>query len=81
MKQHAFDPVAFVFGLLFLGIGLPLLFSESGLSALEGRWILPAFLIVAGGVMLATTRRRMAKRESVIGEIEGNSDFDSTNPY
>ncbi len=81
MKQHRFDPLAFVFGLLFLGVGLPLLFSESGLAAFEGRWLFPAFLIVAGGVMLATTRRRMAQRESVMGDLDADSDVDPTNPY
>jgi hypothetical protein len=77
VKQHPFDPLAFVFGLLFLGAGLPLLFSESGFAVFEGRWILPTFLIVAGAAMLATTRKRIAMRESVMSDTGTEDDFDS----
>jgi hypothetical protein len=76
MKRHEFDPLAFVFGLVFLGFGLPLLFSESGLSALDSRWIFPAFLIVAGAIILATTRKRQRSREEVSPPPEGDG-FDS----
>lgn len=76
MKQHPFDPVAFVFGLLFVAVGVPLLFSESGLTALEGRWVFPAFLIVAGAIVLGSTRRRERAEEDVSAQLEG-SDGDS----
>jgi hypothetical protein len=69
MKQHPFDPLSFVFGLLFLGAGLPLLFSDSGFAIFEGRWIFPGFLILAGAVVLATTRSRAARKESVLSEM------------
>jgi hypothetical protein len=74
MKQHPFDPVAFVFGLLFVAVGVPLLFSESGLAALEGRWVFPAFLIVAGGIVLSSTRRRERAEEDVSAQLEGSDD-------
>lgn len=74
MKQHPFDPVAFVFGLLFVAVGVPLLFSESGLTALEGRWVFPAFLIVAGGIVLGSTRRRERAEEDVSAQLEGSDD-------
>jgi branched-subunit amino acid permease len=70
MKRHDFDPLSFVFGLLFVAVGLPLLFSESGLAALEGRWVFPAFLIVAGAIVLATARRRESARETVMTESD-----------
>ena len=76
MKRHAFDPLSFVFGLLFVAVGIPLLFSDSGLKALEGRWIFPAFLIVAGAIVLASTRRRERAREEFTAEID-SSDPDS----
>jgi hypothetical protein len=81
MKQHAFDTVAFVFGLIFLGIGLPMAFSNSSLAVFESRWVLPAVLILAGAVVLATTRKRAASRESVMSETGVDSDFDSMNSY
>ncbi len=77
MKQHPFDPLAFAFGLIFLGAGLPLLFSESGFAVFEGRWVLPMFLIVGGAAILATTRKRMAQQESVTSDTAADDDFDS----
>jgi hypothetical protein len=74
MKQHPFDPVAFVFGLLFVAVGVPLLFSESGLTALEGRWVFPAFLIIAGGIVLGSTRRRERAEDDMSAQLEGSDD-------
>ncbi len=56
MKRHEFDPLSLIFGLLFLLGGIPLVISESGLEWLDGRWIVPAFLIAAGVIVLATAR-------------------------
>lgn len=72
MKRHAFDPLSFVFGLLFLAVGLPLLFSDSGLKALEGRWVFPAFLIVAGGIVLTSARQRQSASESFTTELDAD---------
>ncbi len=79
MKRHAFDPLSFVFGLLFVAIGVPLLFSESGLAALEGRWVFPAFLIVAGAIVLSSTRRRERAKEDVGTALDLGDSNDS--PY
>lgn len=56
MKRHEFDPLSFIFGLLFMLAGFPLLVSESGLEIFEGRWVFPAFLVLAGVVVLATSQ-------------------------
>lgn len=56
MKRHLFDPFSFVFGLLFLGLGLPLLLTESDLSFLDETWMFPAFLIFMGVVVLISAR-------------------------
>ena len=55
MKKHKFDPLSFVFGILFLGFGLPLLLSDSDLSGLNATWVFPAFLVFAGVVLLVST--------------------------
>lgn len=78
MKQHRFDPLSFVFGLLFLGVGVPILFSESGLTVFQGRWILPGFLIVVGAVVLASTRSRTGRSDSIMSETSIESDLDAT---
>ena len=76
MKRHAFDPLSFVFGLLFVAVGVPLLFSESGLKALDGRWVFPAFLIIAGAIVLGSTRKREQAHEEVPTELD-SGDTDS----
>lgn len=56
MKKHPFDALSFVFGILFLGFGLPLLLSDSDLSGLNANWVFPTFLVFAGVVLLVSTR-------------------------
>ncbi len=48
MHPHPFDPVSFVFGLIFLGLGLTTVFSDEDIAFLEARWIWPALLVTAG---------------------------------
>lgn len=56
MEKHDFDPVSFVFGALFLLGGIPLLISDSGFDFFEQKWVFPAFLVIAGLVVLATSQ-------------------------
>lgn len=56
MKRHPFDALSFVAGLLFLGLGVPLLVSDADFSFCDGTWIFPAFLILAGVVVLISAR-------------------------
>lgn len=56
MKRHPFDPLSFIFGMLFLLGGVPLLISDSGFTFLDGKWIFPGFLVLAGVVVLATAQ-------------------------
>lgn len=62
MKKHRFDPLSFIFGLLFLLGGLPLLISSSGLDFLDSSWVFPAFLVIAGVIVLTTAQ--FSKRTS-----------------
>jgi hypothetical protein len=77
MKQHRFDPLSFVFGLLFLGIGLPMLFSDSGFTMFRGQWIFPGFLIVVGAVVLASARSRGSESDPVLSETSVEADIDA----
>ncbi len=63
MKHHSFDPVSFVFGLLFLGLGIPVLVSDSDFSFLDGTWMFPAFLVFAGVVVLITAQRSASPQD------------------
>lgn len=56
MKKHPFDSVSFVFGVLFLLAGIPLILSDSGFHLFEQKWVFPAFLVVAGLVILLSSR-------------------------
>lgn len=77
MKKHRFDPLAFIFGLLFLAVGIPMMFIESGFVLFEGKWIVPLILIIAGGVVLATSRSRSRDEDSVLSEGAVESDLQS----
>ena len=75
MKRHPFDPVAFIFGLIFLAVGIPMAFSDRGLTLFEGRWIAPAVLIIAGVVVLLSTRARREQDEPILPEDSIESDL------
>lgn len=55
MKKHPFDSVSFIFGVLFLLAGVPLILSDSGFHVFEHKWVFPAFLVVAGLVVLLSS--------------------------
>jgi hypothetical protein len=75
VKRHPFDPVAFIFGMIFLALGIPMAFSDRGLTLFEGRWVAPAVLIIAGVVVLVSTRSRQRQDESVLPEESVESDL------
>jgi hypothetical protein len=62
MKRHEFDPVSFVFGLVFVGIGLTAALADEDVTFLEARWVWPALLVAAGlGVLGFSMRARRAE--------------------
>jgi hypothetical protein len=75
MKRHPFDPLAFIFGLLFLAVGIPMMFIESGFVLFEGKWIIPVLLIIAGGVVLVSSRKSTRDGELVLSEQAVDSDL------
>ena len=77
MKKHPFDPLAFIFGLLFLAVGIPMMFIDRGFVLFEGKWIVPVVLIIAGGVVLATSRRSGRHQDSVLSQDAVDSDLQS----
>jgi hypothetical protein len=59
MKPHAFDPVSFAFGLLFLLTGGALLSGEIDLADLSGRGILVLPVLFVGVLLVSVGIRRV----------------------
>jgi hypothetical protein len=55
-ERHPLDIISLVFGVLFLGISLPVLFSSTPLD-FDARWALPATVIVVGLLILGSALR------------------------
>ncbi|HWL65479.1 MAG TPA: hypothetical protein VNP73_05840 [Actinomycetota bacterium] len=62
MKGHQFDPVSFLFGLLFAGLGLVFLFGDFTLLDLGWRWIWPVPVIFTGVLVLSLALNRYFKQ-------------------
>lgn len=56
MKLHTFDPVSFLFGVLFTVIGATYLVGAPGDLGFGRQWLVPALLLIAGLAVLASTR-------------------------
>jgi hypothetical protein len=70
MKQrHPLDIISLIFGLLFLGLAIPVLLLDTPLT-INARWALPATVIVVGLLILGSAR--MPRRASAAGIEEGS---------
>ena len=61
MRRHQFDPISFVFGVMFTVVGLAFLSGRVDLGDLHLRWLWPVPLIVVGLALLVSTRKREAR--------------------
>jgi hypothetical protein len=50
-ERHPLDIISLIFGILFLGISVPVLLLDTPVN-LDARWVLPATVIVIGAVVL-----------------------------
>jgi len=64
MRRHEFDPLSFVFGLLFAGTGLVLLGGGGVAAGLAVPWAGPVVAIGLGIVMVIAARPRPEKLAS-----------------
>jgi hypothetical protein len=64
MRRHEFDPVSFVFGMIFAVLGLAFLSGRVDLGDLHLRWLWPIPLIALGLALLVTTQRRDGREDS-----------------
>jgi hypothetical protein len=60
MRRHDFDPIAFVFGLAFTGLGLLFLVGKFDVFN-HARWLWPGLLVVLGLAVLVGARGRGAQ--------------------
>ena len=56
MRRTGLDPLSFVGGLLFVGLGLAFLIGEVTLLQLDWRWALPLVVIALGLLLLSPVR-------------------------
>ncbi len=74
MNKHAFDPVSFLFGMLFAALGVYLATGTTDLSAFEDERIWPLFLIVAGLLFVGPALSRRGRRRIALDESSASSD-------
>ncbi len=77
MKKHPFDPISFLFGVLFLAGGLYLATGNAELAAFENQRMWPLIVIVAGLLFLVPALsdrggRRPAPAPEAMGGREGD---------
>lgn len=58
MKRHPFDAVSAFFGLVFLGTALAVTLVDDRLFDLDGRWVWPGLVMLAGLLLVASSLRR-----------------------
>lgn len=74
MKPHPFDPVSFAFGMLFLGIGVPLASGEFDLADLSGRGIVMLPVLFLGVLLVAIGTRRVLADRATHVDPEGTDE-------
>ncbi len=70
MERHPLDPVSLLFGLAFVGGGIWVLLTDQGRGTLDGRWVWPAVLLVAGAAILASVVANTVRGETAGDEPE-----------
>lgn len=60
MTMHRFDPLSFVFGVVFVAVAIVGLIAPELLSFTDLRWIAPGALVVLGALLLALSGRSRA---------------------
>lgn len=64
MERHDLDPISLFFGIAFLGLASTGLFENVDFAPIQARWIWPALLIIAGGLVLLSSIRHQSQPEA-----------------
>ena len=62
MERHPFDVVSFLFGALFIAAGVTAVLYDRTSLGIDGRWVWPVVLLVAGVAVLGATLRPRWRR-------------------
>jgi hypothetical protein len=85
MQHHDFDPIAFVFGVLFTGSGILFMIGRFDLFN-QARWLWPGLLVLLGIAVLVGARgrgsqaRERALAGSAAGPVPDEPDLDRIEP-
>lgn len=63
MERHRFNPVSFIFGILFIGGAAMHFISDAWDFGIDGRWLWPTLLVVAGIAVVAGSVNTLGDRE------------------
>lgn len=74
MQQHRFDPLSFIFGLLFVAVAGVALVGGGLIAFNDLAWIAPAVLVVTGAILLLSTARRTGSDDAPGSEHDGEVD-------
>jgi hypothetical protein len=81
MKRHRFDPFAFLFGAVFLTIGLTVATGGSGAEAVRPFRSWPAAVILTGLVLVLWTASRVVRsltgEEATVEPVDGHPAADA----
>jgi hypothetical protein len=70
MHRHPFDPVAFIFGAMFVLVAMLGLLDPDVVRSLDLRVLLPGALIAIGGTLLLGSLGRDGRRADVAGDAD-----------
>jgi hypothetical protein len=77
VERHPFDPLSFIFGLLFVIVAVLGLTDLVELTWLDLRWIAPAVLVALGLVLVVTAGRGRSERQLATAETPGDASHDA----
>jgi hypothetical protein len=82
MRRHSFDIFSFVFGLVFVALGLAYLVNDGRWRFDAGPWVWPVVLLFGGAVVLLSTLRDDRQRSSQVEDIQptGVAEIDEIEP-
>jgi hypothetical protein len=75
MKRHPFDAVSFFFGVLFVALAAWALLIDE-LDALDGRWLWPGLLVLAGIALIAPLFTHRTRDDGLVAVMIPVGDHD-----
>ena len=58
MKKHPFDPISFLFGLVFAVVGIVFIVGDVNIAEVGWRWVWPLPVLFLGALLLTLAMKR-----------------------